>query len=63
MGHCEDFWWDTTKELKELGLGEDFNKQLKKMDTQDKHKYKDTRAKWRYALDKVLKKNKNGSIN
>ena len=58
MGHWEDFWWDTTNELKELGLEKDFNKQLKKMDTQTKHRYKDTRSRWEYALSKVLKKNK-----
>ena len=63
MGHWEDFWWDTTQELKELGLEKDFNKQLKKMDTQTKHRYKDTRTRWEYALSKVLKKNKNGSTN
>jgi len=63
MGHWEDFWWDTTKELEELGLKKEFNKQLKKMDSQDKHRYKDVRARWSYALNKVLKKNKNGSLN
>ena len=51
----EDFWWETHNEIKELGLKEDFDAQLKKMDNQDKHKYKDTRDKWRYALDKVKK--------
>jgi len=58
MGHWEDFWWDTTKELEELGLKKQFNKQLKKMDTQRKHKYKDTRARWEYAFNKVLKQKK-----
>mgnify|MGYP001595188514 FL=1 len=63
MGHWEDFWWDTTKELEELGLKNEFNIQLEKMNFQDKHNYKDTRAKWSYARDKILKKNKNGSTN
>ena len=65
MGHWEDFWWDTTRELKELGLQEEFNKELKKMDTKNKHRYKDTRSRWEYAFAKVLKKyiKKNGSTN
>ena len=58
MGHWEDFWWDTTKQLEELDLKKQFNKQLKKMDTQTKHRYKDTRARWEYALNKVLKEKK-----
>ena len=49
----EDFWWDTHNELKELGLQKKFDRQLKKMKTQDKHRYKDTREQWTYALDKV----------
>jgi len=63
MGHWEDFWWDTTKELEKLGLKKEFNKQLEKMGSQDKHKYKDVRAKWSYALNKVLKKNKKNNDN
>ena len=59
MGHWEDFWWDTTKQLEELDLKKQFNKQLKKMDTQSKHRYKDTRARWEYALNKVLKQKNN----
>ena len=53
----EDLWWDTHNELKKLGLQKQFDKQLQKMDTQDKHKYKDTRARWEYALNKVKKLN------
>ena len=49
----EDFWWDTHNELKKLGLQKKFDKQIKKMQTQEKHKYKDTRQIWEYALDKV----------
>ena len=51
----EDFWWDTYYELKKLGIKEEFDAQLKKMDTQDKHRYKDSRARWEYALNKVKK--------
>ena len=49
----EDFWWYTHNELKELGLQKKFDKQLEKMRTQDKHRYKDTREQWEYALNKV----------
>ena len=30
MGHWEDFWWETTNEIKELGLQKQFDKQLEK---------------------------------
>ena len=49
----EDFWWDTHNELTKLGLQKKFNKQIKKIRTQEKHRYKDTREQWAYALDKV----------
>jgi len=49
----EDFWWDTHKEIKELGLQKQFDKQINKMKTQEKHKYKDTRDQWAYALKKI----------
>ena len=53
----EDFWWDTHNELKKLGLQKKFDKQVKKMSTQDKHQYKDARQVWEYALNKVKKLN------
>jgi len=49
----EDFWWDTHNELKELGLQKKFDKQIKKMGNQEKHRYKDARQIWEYALEKV----------
>ena len=49
----EDFWWDTHNELTKLGLQKKFDKQIKKMETQDKHRYKDTKQMWEYALSKV----------
>ena len=58
MGHWEDFWWDITKEINSKGLKKEFDAQLKKMDGQDKHQYKDTRTKWDYAFKKVTSKNK-----
>jgi len=49
----EDFWWDTHSEINKLGLKKQFDKQLKKMSTQEKHKHKDTRSRWEYALNKI----------
>jgi hypothetical protein len=54
MGHWEDFWWETHKQLDELGLRAKFDAQLKKMRFQDKHQYMESRERWRYALDKVV---------
>tara|TARA_R110000851_G_scaffold256971_1_gene409475 strand:+ start:740 stop:940 length:201 start_codon:yes stop_codon:yes gene_type:complete len=55
MGHWEDFWWDTHKQLDELGLRTKFDEQLKKMRYQDKHQYMESKERWRYALEKVIK--------
>jgi len=55
MGHYEDFWYEITDDLKRLNLKKEFDAQLVKMHTQDKHQYKDTRERWRYAFDKVKK--------
>ena len=62
MGHYEDFYYEINSELKQKGLVKEFEKQLKKMDTQDKHRYKDVRDRWSYAHTKVTTKdrNKNG---
>ena len=49
----EDFWWDTHNELKELGLQKKFDKQIKKMETQEKHKYKEVHEVWEYALKRI----------
>ena len=50
----EDFWWDAHNTIKEFKLQRKFDKQLKKMEHQEKHQYKDTRDKWAYALSKVV---------
>ena len=49
----EDFWWDTHNEIERLGLRKEFDKQVEKMQYQEKHKYKDTRQVWEYDLNKV----------
>jgi hypothetical protein len=40
-------------EVDRLGLKKEFDKQVKKMITQDKHKFKSSAEKWEYALYKV----------
>jgi len=58
MGHYEDLWYEITKSIEKEGLKKEFDKQLKKMNTQDKHQYKDSKARWAYAYDKVISNNK-----
>ena len=58
MGHYEDLFWEITESINKKGLREEFNAQLNKMRTQDKHRYKDTRDKWTYAYEKVIKTHK-----
>ena len=58
MGHYEDLWYNIADSLKEHGLKKEFDAQLKKMEQQDKHRYRDTRDRWSYAHDKVLKESK-----
>jgi len=61
MGHWEDFWWEITESINSKGLKKEFDAQLKKMNHQEEHRYKETREKWRYAHDKVIKTEKNES--
>ena len=61
MGHYEDFWYHITESINEKGLKKEFDAQLTKMSTQDKHMYKDTRTKWDYAYNKVIKTKNNQS--
>tara|TARA_R100000008_G_C3536087_1_gene142081 strand:+ start:556 stop:735 length:180 start_codon:yes stop_codon:yes gene_type:complete len=58
MGHWEDFWYHITESIEKKGLKKEFDAQLEKMDTQDKHRYKDTRSRWEYAYNKVIKNKK-----
>ena len=59
MGSYEDFWWETTQSINELGLKKEFDAQLEKMSGQEKHRYKDTRTRWDYAYHKVIKNYEN----
>ena len=53
MGHYEDLWWEIAESIKTKGLKKEFDAQLKKMNHQPKHQYKDSRDKWSYAHAKV----------
>tara|TARA_R110002020_G_scaffold394515_3_gene604538 strand:+ start:2020 stop:2322 length:303 start_codon:yes stop_codon:yes gene_type:complete len=55
MGHWEDRIYEIHEELNKHGLNKKFEAQLKKMNDQDKHRYRDTRERWIYAHDKVMK--------
>jgi len=57
MGHYEDLYYEITESLNNKGLRKQFTAQLNLMDTQDHHRYKDTRDKWSYAYEKVIKLN------
>jgi hypothetical protein len=63
MGHWEDLFWEITESINKKGLRKEFDDQLEKMSYQDKHQYKDTRDKWEYAHQKVIKKYNNGDYN
>jgi len=63
MGHWEDVFWEVSESINKKGLKKEFDAQLEKMSYQDKHRYKETRDKWKYAHDKVIKKHSNGRDN
>lgn len=50
----EDLWWEIHYAIESAGLQKEFDAQLTKMRSQDKHKFKDTRARWQYASTKVI---------
>ena len=49
----EDTLWFIYKEVEKRGLRKKFDKQVKKMDTQEKHKYKEVHEIWEYALKRI----------
>ena len=53
----EDTMYRIYTDLDRLELRTKFDKQLKKMFSQDKHKWKDMCEKWEYAYNKVTNKN------
>ena len=55
MGHYEDIFYEVTESINKLGLKKEFDAQLEKMRSQDKHRYKEVRDRWEYAYRKVIK--------
>ena len=53
MGHYEDLFWEITESVNRMGIRKEFDAQLAKMQTQDKHRYKETKQRWDYAYQKV----------
>tara|TARA_Y100001963_G_scaffold11334_1_gene14388 strand:+ start:1311 stop:1481 length:171 start_codon:yes stop_codon:yes gene_type:complete len=49
----EDTMWRIYMEVEEKKLRKKFDKQIKKMETQEKHKYKEVCEMWEYALAKI----------
>ena len=52
----EDTMYEIHTELTESKLWGKFNKQLKKMSSQKKHKWKTPSEKWEYALKRIKEK-------
>ena len=52
----EDTLYTIYTELTESKLWDKFNAQLKKMDKQEKHKYKEVCERWEYALRRIKEK-------
>ena len=52
----EDTMYEIHTELTESKLWGKFNKQLKKMNTQEKHKWKSSLERWEYALKRIKEK-------
>ena len=54
----EDTLYTIHAELTESGLWPEFNKQIKKMSKQNKHKWRPVCEKWEYALNKIKQQKK-----
>ena len=52
----EDTMYAIHTELTESKLWSEFNAQLKKMNTQPKHKWKSSVERWEYALKRIKEK-------
>ena len=54
----EDMMYEIHTELDKLNLHKKFDRQIKKMYTQEKHKWKNLCEKWEYAFNKIKNKAK-----
>ena len=52
----EDTMYEIHTALTESKLWSEFNAQLKKMSTQEKHKWKSSVERWEYALKRIKEK-------
>ena len=53
MGHYEDAYYEIYNKVTEKGIISVRYNQLKKMERQDKHKYKSTKERWEYAYNRI----------
>ena len=51
----EDTLWFIYEEVEKKGLRRKFDKQVKKMETQEKHQHKEVCEMWEYAFKKIQK--------
>ena len=51
----EDIFYEITESIESKGLRKEFDAQLEKMRSQEKHRYKEVRDRWDYAYQKVIK--------
>jgi len=59
MGMYEDDFYEIYNIIERHGLRKEYNIQMQKMNSQDKHKHKEIKDQMRYACEKVVKLNKN----
>tara|TARA_R110002051_G_scaffold277602_1_gene338927 strand:+ start:159 stop:347 length:189 start_codon:yes stop_codon:yes gene_type:complete len=50
----EDTMYEIYNKVRELKITKSFDKQLSKMESQDKHRWKTMSELWEYALNKVI---------
>jgi hypothetical protein len=53
MSYSEDKLYEVFEEVQKLGIKAEFDEQLKKMQSQEKHKHKRIYEKWEYALYRI----------
>ena len=53
MGHYEDTIYFIYEEVEKMGMRKEFDKQMKKMKDQSKHKHKSMNEKYEYALRRI----------
>tara|TARA_B110000977_G_C10745154_1_gene364540 strand:+ start:255 stop:440 length:186 start_codon:yes stop_codon:yes gene_type:complete len=53
MSYTEDIITEIYNEVESKGLRRDFDKQIKRMSEQKKHKFKSISERWEYALYRI----------